>query len=327
MRRLTLYILLGSCCCGVWQLLGAPVHAQQQIVDPDFKAVVEKPAYLRNGPTVAIDEAHSNFHTAGGQYKPFADLLRSDGYTVRASTRKFEKGAFAGVDVLVIANALGSDPSSRGLPAFTDQECDAVRDWVRRGGSLLLIADHAPFGAAAENLGKRFGVVMGKGWAFDRSSAGGITTQLVFSRENGLLGAHPILRGRNSSERVKSVRTFTGQSLGVPDGAAPLLKLSDTAREAPNTSDLDAESGAARGTGAAHEAAGSRSHSVAGRAQGMAMKFGKGRVVILGEAGMFSAQVVRFPDGREMKFGLNVPGHDDRQFALNVLHWLSKLLK
>jgi hypothetical protein len=329
-QRLTSHILLGSCCCVVWQLLGMPVHAQQQIVDPDFKAVVERPAYPRSGPTVAIDEAHSNFHTAGGQYRPFADLLRSDGYTVRASTRKFETGAFAGVDVLVIANALGSDRSNPRLPAFTEQECDIVRDWVREGGSLLLIADHAPFGSAAENLGKRFGVAMGKGWAFDRASAGGITTQLVFSRENGLLGAHPILRGREASEEVKSVRSFTGQSLSVPDGATPLLKLSATAREAPSPSDLDAEDAAARGTGALREAAGSHSSPVAGRAQGIAMMFGKGRVVILGEAGLFSAQIVRLTDGnqqREMKFGMNVPGNDDRQFALNVLHWLSGLLK
>ena len=330
MRRLTLYILLVSCCCLGWRLSDATVRAQQQIVDPDFKPVVERPAYKRNGPTVAIDEAHSNFHTAGGQYRPFAELLRSDGYTVRASTRKFEKGAFDGVDVLVIANARAGVPSVPGLQAFTDEECDVLRDWVRRGGSLLLIADHAPFGGAVENLGERFGVSMGKGWAFDRAPAGGITTQLVFSRENGLLGAHPILRGRNSSEEVKTVRTFTGQSLGVPAGAAVLLKLSDTAREAPNTNDLNAEGAAARDAGASSGAFGAHSSPVAGRAQGIAMKFGKGRVVILGEAGMFSAQLIRFPEGsqqRDMKFGLNVPGHDDQQFALNVLHWLSKLLK
>ena len=100
-QRLISHIALGICCYVVWQLLGVPVQAQQQIVDPDFKAVVERPAYPRKGPTVAIDEAHSNFHTAGGQYSPFADLLRSDGYTVRASPLKFEPGAFAGVDVPV----------------------------------------------------------------------------------------------------------------------------------------------------------------------------------------------------------------------------------
>jgi hypothetical protein len=321
-------IVFGCCCAVVLVLSAEPVRAQQQIVDPDFKAVVERPAYPRNGPTVAIDEAHSNFHTAGGQYKPFADLLTSDGYRVIPSTRKFETGSLAGVDVLVIANARGRGDLLS--PAFTEQECDVVRAWVRRGGSLLLIADHAPFGSAAENLGKRFGVAMGKGWAFDRASAGGITTQLIFSRENGLLGAHPLLRGRGASEEVKSIRSFTGQSLSVPNGATPLMKFSGTAREAPGTNDLDAEDAAVRGTAASREAAGSHSSPVAGRAQGIAMKYGKGRVVILGEAGLFSAQIIRFPEGsprREMKFGMNVPGHDDRQFALNVLHWLSGLLK
>jgi hypothetical protein len=328
MQGMVSRIVFGSCCGVALLLSGGPGRAQQQIVDPDFKAVVERPAYTRDGPTVAIDEAHSNFHTAGGQYKPFADLLARDGYRVIPSTRKFDAGTLAGVEVLVIANAGGSvDPPG---PALTERECDVVRDWVRGGGSLLLIADHAPFGSAAENLGKRFGVAMGKGWAFDLASAGGITTQLTFSRENGLLGAHPILRGRDASEEVKSIRSFTGQSLSVPAGASPLMKLSATAREVPGRSDLDAEDAAARGTGAPRGAAGPHSIPVAGRAQGIAMKFGKGRVVILGEAGMFSAQIVRFDDGnrqREMKFGMNVPGHDDRQFALNVLHWLSGLLK
>jgi hypothetical protein len=45
---------------------------------------------------------------------------------------------------------------------------------------------------------------------------------------------------------------------------------------------------------------------------------------------MFSAQIARIGEGnqqRELKFGMNVPGNDDRQFALNVVHWLSGVLK
>ncbi len=53
--------------------------AQQQIADPDFDTSVATPAYSRSGPTVVIDEAHNNFHTAGGRYYPFAHLLRRDG--------------------------------------------------------------------------------------------------------------------------------------------------------------------------------------------------------------------------------------------------------
>ena len=53
---------------------------------------------------------------------------------------------------------------------------------------------------------------------------------------------------------------------------------------------------------------------------------GKGKVVVLGEAAMMSAQVVRVLFWRVMRMGMNVTGSDDRQFALNVLHWLSGLL-
>jgi hypothetical protein len=307
----------------------AAAHARQQVVDPDFKPIVAKPAYPSGGPTVAIDEAHKNFHTAGGQYRPFADLLRADGYTVIGSTRRFEPGAFAGIDVLVVANANAGNFTDA---VFADAECDVVRDWVSDGGALLLIADHAPFGTSAANLGQRFGVTMGKGWAFDRTEKGdGITTQLTFSRGNGLLGDHVIIRGRDPGEQVNSVRSFTGQSLGLPDGASALLKLSGTAREAPLTADLDAEAAAAAEAAKGGAAAvGSRSASVAGRVQGLALTMGKGRVVVLGEAAMFSAQVVTLDAGgtpRTFRAGMNVPGTDDQQFALNVVRWLSGALK
>lgn len=305
-----------------------PLSSQRQLVDERFVATVDHPAYARNaGPTVAIDEAHANFHTMGGQYKPFAELLRSDGYKVIASTQPFDRGFPRNVKVLVVANARNLAAIEAGdvtKPAFTDRECDRVRDWVGGGGSLLLVADHAPFGAAAAALAARFGVTMGKGWTFDRAPDG-ITTQLDFTRQNGLLGDHVILRGRSSSEAIAHVRSFTGQSLSVPSGATPLMKLSATARDAATPMDLDAEGVAAASNVAS--ARGAHSTPASGRAQGLAMSFGNGRVVVLGEAALLSAQLLRYDDGREMTFGMNVPGTDDRQFALNVLHWLSGVLK
>jgi hypothetical protein len=226
-----------------------PAVAQQQIVDTDFQPAVAMPAYLKGGPTVAIDESHDNFHTMTGQYAPLAALLRKDGYKVVASKVPFEKESLDGIRLLLVANArnlkaiLSGDISKS---AFTDHECDVIADWVRAGGALLLIADHAPFGNAADALANRFGVTMGKGWVFDRASAGGITTQLDFSRENGLLGNHPIISGRNASERVNTVRAFTGQSLTVPAVATILMKLSPNARNAVTPADMDAEDAALR---------------------------------------------------------------------------------
>jgi len=99
--------------------------------------------------------------------------------------------------------------------------------------------------------------------------------------------------------------SFTGQSLRGPKQSASILKLADTAKDTP---DREANS----------------STSAAGRAQAIAFKFGKGRVVVQGEAAMLSAQIA---GPEKFKMGMNVPGTDNKQYALNVMHWLSGLLK
>jgi hypothetical protein len=295
-----------------WTVGPAIVGFAQQVADPDFNTKVDKPAYTTKHPKVLLDEAHNNFHTAGGRYKPFADLITSDGYQVIANKQKFARETLKGFDVLVISNALGSP--AMGSPAasnsaFTEEECDAVRDWVRGGGHLLLIADHAPMGAANEKLGMRFGVEMSKGSTADPANhdddnEGSIT----YNRDNKLLGDHAITRGRNASENVSRIIAFTGQSLKGPKGSVAFMKLADTAV------DLTPQRQGVEPTRA----------SAAGRAQGVAFKFGKGRVVVLGEAAMLSAQVV---GPEKIKFGMNRPGLDNRQLALNIMHWLSGLLK
>ncbi len=61
-----------------------------------------------------------------------------------------------------------------------------------------------------------------------------------------------------------------------------------------------------------------------GLLQGGALKIGEGRVVMSGEAAMFSAQFLG-PD-RE-PFGMNDPkAPHNPQFVLNVLHWLTGVL-
>ena len=156
------------------------------ISDPGFDATVKVPAYVRTHPRVVIDEAHFNYHTVSQRYEPLAQLLINDGYEVRAGTAKFDKKSLQGTAVLIIANARGAaeGDSATARPAFTDAECDAVRDWVRAGGSLLLIADHAPFGAAAFGLASRFGVTMGKGYVFDIANSDFSPTIVLFTAEN-----------------------------------------------------------------------------------------------------------------------------------------------
>ncbi len=281
----------------------------QQLPDPEFNTSVENPAYKKDGPRILFDEAHHNFHTTEGRYKPFVDVLMNDGYRVIRNRQPFTKSSLSSFKVLVIANALGAeemDDTGADASAFTEEECQAVQEWVKGGGALLLIADHAPFGGAAASLGTRFGVDMSKGFTYDpANSAPNSPSLLIFSRENKLLATHPITEGRNQDERLNLVQSFTGQSLKGPDNSVAILKLSDTAKDTPNR-------------------AADSSISAAGRAQALALKFGKGRVVVQGEAAMLSAQIA---GQNKNKMGMNVPGNENKQYALNVMHWLSGLLK
>lgn len=199
---------------------GATMPAQQaptgQMADPNFDARVEKPAYKADGPKVLFDEAHNNFHTASGRYKPFADLISNDGYQIVSNKEKFSADTLKGYQILVISNALGApqmgSPEASN-PAFTDAESDAVREWVRGGGSLLLIADHAPMGAANQILAKRFEVDMSKMFTIDPQHADPVSQSRVSLFTAARMVYLPIIR---SPADVMTASAST-RSLPLPD--------------------------------------------------------------------------------------------------------------
>lgn len=102
--------------------------------------------------------------------------------------------------------------------------------------------------------------------------------------------------------------SFTGQAMHFPGTATPFLKLSPEARIAPyRENEPRAEP-----------------VSAAGAAQGVALESGRGRVVVLGEATMLTAVLVR-ANGRTEHFGMGHANCDDCQLAPNIMHWLSRL--
>ncbi|QGZ96779.1 DUF4350 domain-containing protein [Terricaulis silvestris] len=290
--------------------LAALLFFQGQRPDYTWHPSATPPAFVNAHPRVLIDEGHHNASTAGlfGRYMPLARLLKAEGYDVVRGNARFTDGTLASTGILVIANASGAarlqfwgfnlpigDRGDRGAAAFTALEIEAVRAWVERGGSLLLIADHAPFGAASAQLAAAFDVTMRGGSV---EIPGATSDPLPF--EQGALGDHPILSG------VDQVFTFSGQSLSGPADATILLRLPHNAIEYVEVS--------------RDEAAGTTTFEdqPAGPAQGLALNYGAGRVVVLGEAAMLTAQVRA---GRP--FGLSAPGGDNERFARNVMRWLA----
>lgn len=296
--------------------LVAEIGVTQPISDTEFIVHIENAAFaLGSGPRVSIDEVHTNMHTIDGLFRPFANLLEQDGFVVERLDSSFASDVLEQVEILVISNARGFPPSPvlPTAPAFTDDEVEAIYDWVNDGGALLLIADHMPFAGAVENLAMRFGIFVHNGYAFTV----GAPEPLTFSLSDGSLKDHPISRGRSVSERIPFVATFGGHAFRLREGvdANPLMVfaresfvlltegiLNEERQVTPRTPRIPAE----------------------GLFQGAALTVGAGRVFMSGEAAMFSAQLA--PDGSP--YGFNHPdAPHNAQFVLNVLHWLSGVLE
>jgi len=285
--------------------------AAQQVADSSFAPLLGAPAFpAGRGPRVALDEAHNNFHTLDGRYLTFGLVLADDGFDVVANREPFSTASLAGVDVLVIANALhernaGEDWSLPNPSAFTPAEVAAVRAWVEGGGALLLIADHMPFGGAAGLLAAALGFELLNGFA---TPGDGGTGPLVFRRADGSLADHEVTRGSSGALRVDSVATFTGEAFRVPAGATSLLTLpAGTFSLNPDTAWVFHDD--------------TPRTDVSGWSQGAVAEVGRGRVAVFGEAAMFSAQLA---GPQRVPMGMNSPvaAHNPR-LLVNLLRWLA----
>ncbi len=286
----------------------AGISFAQQIGDPDFNPPIFHPAYqLGQGSKIFIDEAHNNFHTMDGRYKPFADLLARDGYVIQPLKDTIGTNTLENVDILVISNPLNiRNTQDWTLPtpsAFTTDEINNISKWVEDGGSLFLIADHMPFPGAAGDLAAAFGFKLNNGFAYDSTSNGND----LFTRNDGTLKDNFIINGRNEQEKVDSIYSFTGQAFQIPDDATPVLVLDN------NFISLMPDTAWNFKDDTPHI-------SVAGWSQGAVKKFGKGKVVVWGEAAMFSAQLA---GEKKAKVGMNAPkAKYNYQLLLNIIHWL-----
>lgn len=286
----------------------------QQAPDTAFagKINVRTPEYgPGKGPLVLIDGAHNNFHRANGNFAPLKILLEKDGYNVKSLDSSITEKRLSGCHILVISNALAENNVGRWYmpiyPAFTEEEVKAVKNWVAKGGRLLLIADHMPFAGAANNLANAFGFNYINGFA---DNCFRCWPPSSFYTKNKSL-ASPLATGRNENEKIDSVAAFTGSAFSIPGKAIPVLSFSandtvlitDTAWQINNKTIRQ---------------------SLEGKVMGALLKTGKGKVAMFGEAAMFTAQLRR----NNEPVGFNSPeAPQNIQFILNVFHWLSANLK
>lgn len=106
--------------------------------------------------------------------------------------------------------------------------------------------------------------------------------------------------------------TFTGQAIRIPAGATSILKFDDShlLMETDTAWVFDSHT---------------RYSKIKDWSQGAYMTYGKGRVVMFGEAAMFTAQLA---GANQNKFGMNsVYAEENYKLLLNIVHWLDGKLE
>ena len=166
-----------------------------------------------NGPKVLFDNTHAQ--TAGnadwtivGAYSSFADTLRHHGYQVSSNDRgEIDASKLAGVKVLVVP-----EPNTR----FTKGELDAITAFVKAGGGLFAISDHA----GADRNGDGWDPVMI--WN-ELTPAWGIKFSADKHNEDPLTGA---VAASPIAANVTKIGCWAGCSLELSGPAQPAFNFS-----------------------------------------------------------------------------------------------------
>lgn len=281
------------------------IGCAQQQVDHDFAPAMATPLYEKGkGPVLLIDGGHYNFHTLDDKFAPFGKVAEADGFVVRSHDGEITNSSLSVARILVIANALNEQNTDSWrqpvLPAFTPEEVEALRQWVWNGGRLFLIADHMPFPGAAADVAAAFGYTFYDGFALK----GPDTKFDVFSYGNGMLKQTDLTTRHG---KLDSLVSFTGQAFKIPDSATSVMAF-------------DAAYKVLMPEEAWQFSRDMKMLPAVGLSQLAYSRYGAGKVVVAGEAAMFTAQ-----HAGDIKFGLNSTlAPNNLPLLLNILEWLAE---
>lgn len=311
--RLFHNILLTACLLAV-SCVSAHAQWSGQRADTDFAFANATPAYpAGKGPVIVFSSENSEF-VQHDLHLALDRLAQGDGFRTRVAEGRLTPDLLEGAGLLVLINPYVPEfrdrPAMDPPSAYSDEEINAVVDWVKGGGALLILADHAPFGGGSSSLAAAFGFTFLNGHVADAAQAENdyVHVEIDFTPDNGLNTTHAITDGGTGRPAIGLFHAFGGQAFIPADDAVTLLRIPQgwTAifsyrirqelRSAPR---IDA----------------------GGMAQGAVLEYGKGRVAVFGETGGFNAQVRT----DAQKVGFNTPeGKQNPEFILSVLRWLAR---
>lgn len=277
--------------------LPACIQLGGQSADCTYDPIFVAPTHpLCQGPKVLVDATHANFHVIvdpdglTGRYWGFARLLSRDGYIVEQSDVPVATLLpRTDADVLVIANP--TTDLTGGPEAVPAEEVPVIVDWVRDGGALFLAIDHDPY--------ERVGLLLAA-LGVERLPVGTVERYTFTASSGDLNVASTVVIGPGPDTAVDEVTTFTGTAFRIASNPPVEATFEEVLIFPPGFTGDSAGEVVDLGLG--------------GYVQGLAIRFGAGRVYVAGEAGGLTAQTT---------FGVQF-APDNERFVRNILWWLTE---
>ena len=242
---------------------------------------------------VVFEEAHLPAFTIGtnpaydtvGGYSQFASYLAVNGYNVSTIDpgTTIESSILDPVDVLVIVAPQGS---------YSTYEVDAIENWVKGGGSLLLISEWGNFSFQASSIASRFDISLAGDAIHDTDEYVGGKTYWPYYHGANIL-AHYITDG------VTRVEMYAGD--GIESSPADEIRLIIT--------DSD---------GTATWEDGSPAYGVPVMSAFVDATVGSGRLLIITDSNVWSSADDLDEDG-----AIDFYDSDNEILALNAVDWLA----
>ncbi|MBO4273980.1 DUF6421 family protein [Microbispora triticiradicis] len=240
-------------------------------------------------PSVLFDEAHSEAwtirrevaeainpaHPDDNSYAEAAGTLRRLGHTVRAHTEgPVTPAVLDGCDVFVVAHpsdARWERTTGSGSPVFAEAEIDAVEAYVAGGGGLIVLAEHEQdkYGSNLGALLARFGVTAEHATVQDPGNCHNTVATWVLGVPSAQAVTEPGGVAQDPLAGVRRACFYRAGTLGVPAGATVLFAASASA-------------------------------DPAGAPLAVAVRHGRGRVVVLADSDLFGDDSIRDYDHEKL---------------------------
>ncbi len=277
-------------------------------------------AALDQSPLILIDRGHNNWFWRPDETDPVMhEYLIESGFQVQSNDGAYTRKMLGGVQIVQTGNAFppgdNEDWSQPAFSAFSKGEIKLLQEWVKEGGSLLVVVEHMPFPAAYTDLLRAFGVEVSDGFALDGTKLDDLSQAdvadagyLVFHHKDGLLADHPILNGTSGFEKIDFVTTDVGAAFRLPEGAVSLVTLGagSISLETGNSWVFDEET---------------IYREVTGWSQAGIIEYGRGRVAVLGDSFLFTAPGFIEPPFVEHEKDIQY-GKNNHIFTQNLIRWL-----